>query len=50
MLAMLGRLTREMMLELTNTLGDILGWDGEQKKAEAARALSILADRHEVRL
>lgn len=50
MLAMLGRLTREMMLELTNTLGDILGWDGEQKKAEAARALSILTDRHEVRL
>ncbi|MBE7534309.1 MAG: glycerol-3-phosphate dehydrogenase/oxidase [Anaerolineales bacterium] len=50
MLAMLGRLTREMILELTHTLGDILGWDGEQKKAEAARALSILADRHEVRL
>lgn len=50
MLAMLGRLTREMILELTHTLGDILGWDGEHKKAEAARALSILADRHEVRL
>ena len=50
MLARLGRLTREMILELTHTLGDILGWDGEQKKAEAARALSILADRHEVRL
>ncbi|HQU36556.1 MAG TPA: glycerol-3-phosphate dehydrogenase C-terminal domain-containing protein, partial [Anaerolineales bacterium] len=50
MLAMLGRLTREMILELTHTLGDILGWDGEQKKVEAARALSILADRHEVRL
>lgn len=50
MLAMLGRLTREIMIELTNTLGDILGWDGEQKKAEAARALSILADRHGVRL
>jgi len=48
MLAMLGRLTRDMMIELTNTLGNILGWDAEQKKAEAARALSILADRHEV--
>jgi glycerol-3-phosphate dehydrogenase len=48
MLAMLGRLTREMLIEVTNTLGNILGWDGEQKKAEAARALSILADRHEV--
>ncbi len=50
MLAMLGRLTREMILELTHTLGNILGWDGEQKKAEAMRALSILEDRHEVRL
>jgi len=50
MLAMLGRLTREMMIELTNTLGNIRGWDAEQKKAEAARAQSILADRHEVRL
>jgi glycerol-3-phosphate dehydrogenase len=50
MLAMLGRLTREMMIELTNTVGNVLGWDGEQKKAEATRALSILADRHEVRL
>ena len=50
MLAMLGQLTRERILELTHTLGDILSWDGEQKKAEAARALSILTDRHGVRL
>ncbi len=50
MLAMLGRLTREMILELTHTLGNVLNWDGEQTKAEAMRALSMLADRHEVRL
>lgn len=50
LLAMLGRVTREMVDELANVLGNILGWDAEQKKAEAARALSILAERHEVRL
>ncbi|MCC6299619.1 MAG: glycerol-3-phosphate dehydrogenase/oxidase [Anaerolineales bacterium] len=50
MLAMLGRVTREMMIELVHTMGDVLGWDTEQKKTEAARALSILADRHGVRL
>lgn len=49
MLAMLGRLTREMVEELANTLGNILGWDAAQKKAEAARTLSILEDRHGVR-
>lgn len=50
MLAMLGCLTREMMIELTNTLGNLLGWDADQKKAEATRTLSILADRYGVRL
>jgi glycerol-3-phosphate dehydrogenase len=50
MLAMLGRLTREAVDELANVLGDALNWTGEQKNAEAARTLSILADRHGVRL
>ncbi len=50
MLAMLGRVTREVVDELANSLGNALGWDAAQKKAEAARALSILRDRHEVRL
>lgn len=50
MLAMLGRVTREAVDELSNTIGDILGWDDAQKKAEAARTLSLLADRHKVRL
>lgn len=48
MLAMLGRVTREMVDELANVFGNILGWDAAQKKAEAARTLSILAGRHGV--
>ena len=50
MLAMLGRLTREMVNELAKVVGNVQGWDKEQQNAEAARALSILADRHGVRL
>jgi glycerol-3-phosphate dehydrogenase len=48
MLAMLGRLTKERIEELADVLGDFLGWDVGQKKAEAARALRLLADRHGV--
>jgi glycerol-3-phosphate dehydrogenase len=50
MLAMLGRLNKEGVGELANVLGEALGWSAEQKKAEAARAFHILADRHGVRL
>jgi glycerol-3-phosphate dehydrogenase len=50
MLAMLGRLTRERIEELARTLGNELGWSEEQKTAEVARTLSILAERHGVRL
>ncbi len=50
MLAMLGRVTREMVDELANVSGIALGWDAAQKKAEAARTLSILEVRHQVRL
>jgi len=50
MLAMLGRLTREMIDELAGIFGNALGWNAEQKEAEVARTLSILADRHGVRL
>ena len=50
MLAMLGRLNKEGVEELADVLGEALGWSVEQKKAEAARALHILADRHGVRL
>lgn len=50
MLAMLGRLSKNIITELTDVLGDSLGWSSEQKNAEAARALRLLADRHAVRL
>jgi len=50
MLAMLGRLTRDIVLELAEVLGESLGWNAEQKTAEAARALDLLSDRHGVRL
>lgn len=48
MLAMLGRLTRESLEELARALANALGWTKEQREAEAARTLSILADRHGV--
>ncbi len=50
MLGMLGRVTREMIEELARVLGNELGWNEEQKAAEVARTLSILAERHGVRL
>ncbi len=50
LLACLGQLTRPMIEELANTLGESLGWDDAQKKAEVRRTLGILADRHGVRL
>ncbi|MBI5963399.1 MAG: glycerol-3-phosphate dehydrogenase/oxidase [Chloroflexi bacterium] len=50
MLAMLGRLTKDILLELADVLGESLGWDGEQKNAEVSRTLHLLSDRHGVRL
>jgi len=50
MLAMLGQLTRPALIELTEVAGDALGWPEAEKKSELTRALSILADRHGVRL
>jgi len=50
MLAMLGRVTREMLEELAGIFANALGWDLEQRQAEMARTLSILADRHGVQL
>jgi glycerol-3-phosphate dehydrogenase len=50
MLGMLGRLTREKVDELADVFGSALAWNREQKAAEVARTLSILADRHGVRL
>lgn len=50
LLAMLGRLTRAAVEEMSDAAGESLGWDEGRKKAEAARALELLASRHEVRL
>jgi glycerol-3-phosphate dehydrogenase len=50
MLAMLGRLTKDIIVELADVLGDSLGWSSEQKNAEVARTLRLLSDRHGVQL
>jgi glycerol-3-phosphate dehydrogenase len=50
MLAMLGRLTKAGLEELADVTGESLGWTEGQKNSELARTLSILADRHGVRL
>ena len=50
MLAMLGHLTKDSLLELADVLAESLGWDAEQKNAEVSRTLELLSDRHGVRL
>jgi glycerol-3-phosphate dehydrogenase len=45
-LAMLGRVTPEVVEELARVLGNALGWTEEQRQAEVRRTLSILADKH----
>ena len=50
MLAMLGRVTREMIEELAGLFANFLGWNAEQRDAEVTRTLSILAEKHGVRL
>ena len=50
MLGLLGRVTRDMVEELAGVFTNHLGWQPEQREAEVARTLSILADRHGVRL
>lgn len=50
MLGMLGRVTRPMVEELAGIFSNAFGWSEEQREAEVARTLSILADRHGLRL
>lgn len=50
MLAMLGRVTGEMVTELAKALGNVLDWDEERKAAEVARTLLLLTDKHGVQL
>jgi glycerol-3-phosphate dehydrogenase len=48
MLAMLGRLKRNVIEEIAEVLAECLKWTADQKDAEVARTLKILADKHEV--
>jgi glycerol-3-phosphate dehydrogenase len=50
MLGMLGCLSADAIHELAGVLSNALSWNDEQRSAEVARTLSILADRHGVRL
>jgi len=50
MLAMLGRVTLEMVDELADIFANALGWTKKQKESEMAHTLSILEYRHGVLL
>ena len=50
LLAMLGRVTGDMVEELAGALANALGWDEDRKTAEIVRTLLILADKHGVQL
>ena len=50
MLGMLGHLTQAGIQEIANVMAECLSWSLEQKDAEVARTLHLLADRHKVRL
>jgi glycerol-3-phosphate dehydrogenase len=50
MLAMLGRLAKDRVVEIAGVLASALGWGDEQKHAEVERTLRLLEDRHGVRL
>lgn len=50
MLAMLGKLSTQSLLELAEILGETLNWNDTQKNDEAERTLRLLENRHQVRL
>lgn len=50
MLAMLGKLTRDAVIECAMLMADALNWSLERRNAETERTLRVLADRHRVRL
>ena len=49
MLAMLGRLTRDAVMEVNAIMAEAHGWGAERKQAEAEKTLRVLQDRHKVR-
>jgi len=46
----LGKVTRAMVEDLAGIFANNVDWSKEQRQAEVTRTLSILADRHGVRL
>ncbi len=48
MLAMLGHLTREVVNEICDALGESINWDAERKKDEVVRSLKLLEEHHGV--
>jgi len=50
MLAMLGYLTKEIVQEFGDVLGDCMGWDVKQKNAEVEYVLGLLRERHGSRI
>jgi glycerol-3-phosphate dehydrogenase len=50
MLAMLGRLTHERIVELANILGVALDWNAKQKRTEVELAVKLLEDKHGLNL
>ena len=50
MIGMLGKLNRDILLEVADILEETLAWSMERKNSEVERTLRLLADRHEVRL
>jgi glycerol-3-phosphate dehydrogenase len=49
-LAWLGQVTRPLVDELADVMGELLGWSATQKQAEVRRTLDLLQDRHGVDL
>jgi glycerol-3-phosphate dehydrogenase len=50
MLAMLGKLTRESVVEIAEVIAEHLAWNAERTRAEIADALGVLKDKHQVEL
>ena len=49
-IAKLGMLTKSLLEEFADILAEALGWSDEQKEAEIARTVAVLASKHEVKL
>lgn len=50
LLAMLGELTHDLVVELAQVLGEALGWTEEHVQSELERTIALMADHHGVHL